>query len=360
MVALHGWMLARMSPCDLDAFLEGATATVGTCNRLTGSMLLHLWAMAFLKWPKCVTQWASVVSDAAGRPGVSAGSLDVQAEFFASKSVELACHCDMDDMPWMHEQISVGLQNVLFGPVVWLAKLGMQQANDSKRRKKYKTSEQFELHCVSVSLGKKHTSYHIVPKTAVWKELLVHASAFDEKFSHGLGLPQSHAELQAFIEAVDLFLQGFPTAFGYAEKAMETKKATKSRDAEENTYYCRKFILRKILLWVHSKTDAGIWEQVRVADLRRVCADKKCVLHQLEDSMTWTQATHRFTVNPLMISCWACLFGQVVKPAHQKVFDHPDTHLWQIVLQLTRRHAGVQPNLRSVALQAVECYKNRG
>ena len=97
MVALHGWMLARMSPCDLDAFLEGATATVGTCTRLTGSMLLHLWAMAFFKLPECVTQWASVVSDAAGRPGVSAGSLDVQAEFFASKSVELACHCDVED-----------------------------------------------------------------------------------------------------------------------------------------------------------------------------------------------------------------------------------------------------------------------
>ena len=159
MVALHGWMLARMSPCDLDAFLEGATATVGTCNRLTGSMRLHLWAMALLKWPKCMAQWASVASDAAGRPGVSAGSLDVQAEFFASKSVELACHCDMDDMPWMHEQISVGLQNVLFGPVVWLDKLGMQQANGSKRRKKYKTSEQFELHCVSVSLGKKNTPH---------------------------------------------------------------------------------------------------------------------------------------------------------------------------------------------------------
>ena len=199
-----------------------------------------------------------------------------------------------------------------------------------------------------------------MPKTAVWKELLVHASAFDEKFSHGLGLPQSHAELQAFIEAVDLFLQGFPTAFGYAEKAMETKKATQSTDAEENTYYCRRFILRKILLWVHSKTDAGIWEQVRLADLRRVSADKKCVLHQLEDSMTWIQATHRFTVNPLMISCWACLFGQVVKPAHRKVFDHADAHLQQIALQLTRQHAGVQPNLRSIALEAAERYKNRG
>ena len=109
-----------MCPCDLDALLESAPAIVGTCNRLTGSMLLHLWAMAFLKWPKCVTQWASVVSDAAGRPGVSAGSLDVRAEFFASKSVELVCQCDMDDMWWMHEQISVGLQTVLFGPVFGL------------------------------------------------------------------------------------------------------------------------------------------------------------------------------------------------------------------------------------------------
>ena len=85
--------------------------------------------------------------------------------------------------------------------------------NDSKRRKKYKTSEQSELHGVSVSLGRKHTSYHIVPKTAVWKELLVHASAFDEKFSHGLGLPQSHAEVQAFIEAVDLFFARFSDSF---------------------------------------------------------------------------------------------------------------------------------------------------
>ena len=140
--------------------------------------------------------------------------------------------------------------------------------------------------------AKKHTSYHIVPKTAVWKELLVHASAFDAKFSHGLGLLQSHAELQAFIEAVDLFLQWFLTAFGYAEKAAETQKATQSPDAEENTHYCRRFILRMILLWVHSKTDAGIWEQVRIADQRRVCADKKGVLHQLEGSMTWIQATH--------------------------------------------------------------------
>ena len=224
--------------------------------------------------------------------------------------------------------------------------------NDSKRRKKYKTSEQFELHCVSVSLGKKthlisHSSQDCCVEGVVGTCLGVRCEIRAQL-------------LQAFIEAVDLFLQWFLTAFGYAEKAAETQKATQSPDAEENTHYCRRFILRMILLWVHSKTDAGIWEQVRLADLRRVCADKKCVLHQLEDSMTWIQATHRFTVNPLMISCWACLSGQVVKPAHQKVFDHADAHLQQIALQLTRQHAGVQPNLRSIALEATERYRNRG
>ena len=60
----------------------------------------------------------------------------------------------MDDMQWVHAQVSIGFQSVLFGPVVWLAKLGMQQANDSKRRKTYKTSEQSELHGVGVLLGK--------------------------------------------------------------------------------------------------------------------------------------------------------------------------------------------------------------
>ena len=101
---------------------------------------------------KCVAQWASAVSDAAGQPGVSAGSLDVLSEFYASKSVELACHCDMDDMSWMHQQISVGRQNILFGPVVWLAKLGMNPALDNKRSKIEEPEEQ--LHGVSVSLGK--------------------------------------------------------------------------------------------------------------------------------------------------------------------------------------------------------------
>ena len=90
------------------------------------------------------------------------------------------------------------------------------------------------------------------------------------------------------------------------------------------------------------------------------CCDNKCILHQLEDSMTWIQATHMFTVNPLMISCWACLFGQVVKAEHRKVFDHAHAHLWQIALQLTEQHAGVQPNMRSVALEATARYKNRG
>ena len=94
--------------------------------------------------------------------------------------------------------------------------------------------------------------------------------------------------------------------------------------------------------------------------MRRVCADNQCGLHQLEDSMTWLQATHMFIVSPLMISCWACLFGQFMNVEQRKVFDHAHAHLWQTELQLTEQHAGVQPNMRSVALEATARSKNRG
>ena len=80
MVAMHGWMLARMCPCDLKAFLGSASVIVGKGNILSGVTLVHLWSIASLKWPKCVTQWASAVTCAGpGQPGVSAGSPDVQA-----------------------------------------------------------------------------------------------------------------------------------------------------------------------------------------------------------------------------------------------------------------------------------------
>ena len=59
MVALHGWMLARMCPCDLDAFLESAPAIVGACSRLTGSIILPVGER--------VSQVA-IVRDAVGHP----------------------------------------------------------------------------------------------------------------------------------------------------------------------------------------------------------------------------------------------------------------------------------------------------
>ncbi|NBU65619.1 MAG: hypothetical protein EBS29_14120 [Chloroflexia bacterium] len=58
MVAIHGWMLSHMCPCDLDAFLATAPRIVGQGSRLNGRALLHLWAAAFLKWPKAVGIWA--------------------------------------------------------------------------------------------------------------------------------------------------------------------------------------------------------------------------------------------------------------------------------------------------------------
>ena len=64
-----------------------------------------------------------------------------------AKAIELVSHCEMDDMQWMSEQISVGLQHVLFGR---LSNLGMTEC---KRRKIEKGAEP-ESHELSVALGK--------------------------------------------------------------------------------------------------------------------------------------------------------------------------------------------------------------
>ena len=355
MVAIHGWMLARMCPCDLDAFLAGASAIAGTGNRLTGVVLVHFWALAFLKWPKCVKQWASAVTCVGpGQPGVSAGSPDAQAAYYAAKSVELASHCDMDDMQWMHEQISVGTQRVLFGPVIWLCKLGMNPAAESNSKRRKVAAE-----VLSESPGKKHAPYRVVPNATVWKTLMEHASEFDTKFPNGLALPESRADLLVCMNAVDGFLKGFPPSFGYSDKVRRQQKTQPDANADGDAAYCRKHILRKIILWVHSNTDASIWEQLTIGQLRQVCADKKCFLQYLDGDMTWKQATHSFTVSPLMISCWTCLFGQVRTEEHRAAFKSASARLWQIVLQLTEKHESVEPNLRTLAVEVALRSKNK-
>ena len=349
MVAMHGWMLARMCPCDLEAFLGSASVIVGKGNRLSGVTLVHLWSIAFLKWPKCVKQWASAVTCAGpGQPGVSAGSPDVQAEYYAAKSVELASHCDMDDMQWMHEQISTGQQPVLFGPIIWLGKLGMNPASDSKRRK-VEVECQPDMHEVNVSLGKKHSPYRVVQNTVVWKTLLEHASEFDKKFPGGLALPESSADLLLFIDAVEWFLKGFPPAFGYADRGPKSKKQQTSTQAEESPYY--------LLSKTHSAEDHR--EQMTIETLQPVCADKNSYLESLDSNLTWKQATRMFSMCPLMISCWACLFGHVRKGEHRAVFKRASARLWQIVLQLKEKHEGVEPNLRSLAVEALERGTNK-
>ena len=69
------------------------------------------------------------------------------------------------------------------------------------------------------------------------------------------GTQEMYSEVQSFIEAVDTFLKGFPVQFGYEQRGAK-KIVGKSEEkniaghAEEQAY-CRKHILRKIMLWVH-------------------------------------------------------------------------------------------------------------
>ena len=259
MVAIDGWMLPHMCPCDMEAFLSCAPRIVGQGGCLNVRALLHIWAAAILKWPNAVHIWASMVAD--GMPGVSAGSPDSIATGYAEMSVELARQCDSDDMAWMHEQITTGSQQVLFGLAVWLSKSGMNSCAPPCKRQKQGQAATGEL---EVALGRAQKTYRVVVDNAVWKELLAVAAKFDATHAGGLPLPQNLQEARNFVSVVQEFLGDFPPSFGYglaAGRVEKTRiKCKQTAPKTQNAGYCRKSIVRKIVLWAQSCSPECAWQ----------------------------------------------------------------------------------------------------
>ena len=259
MVAIHGWTLSGMCPCDLKAFIETADKLGGHRTKVDGHFVLQLWAAAFLQWPRAVAAWADVVM---GMPGIFTGvpGSGDKASHYASAALTVASECDSDDMPWMHDQISTGNTNVLFGPVVWLAKLGM---NPSAENRKRQTGKAPDL-ATEVRLGKRRRIYSVEPQTAVWTVLVDLADRFDREHPGGMAFPSTFPEARRFIKTIVVFLEGFPRTFGYGSQAPSTPEGgggvfTPSPVTDHASHYCRKHITRKIALWVQTRTPNEVW-----------------------------------------------------------------------------------------------------
>ena len=284
----------------------------------------------------------------------------------------------------MHEQISFGSQNVLFGPFVFLEKLkivipageAQPPSRDVKR----------------VSCGKRQNICNT--NLAVAQELLDNVARFDAK--HGkLLLPQTPEESRKFTAAVDEFLQGFPSQFGYGtsqqhgvsakagnNSATNRKKPPAQQPAERkkppakqrlwamrnprnrgggvfappsnsSSGYCKRSILRKIILWVQTRTPQEAWDCWSTEMLWEVCPDKNNFLSHWPGDSTASSLARTFSMNAFMISCWACLFSSVAAE-HRAAFEQADVRLLWISLALKKHHDRVEPSLRTLGAEATK------
>ena len=189
MVAHHGWMLAMMCPSDVTAFVQAADDLVGSSEVLSGHSMLQLWACAFLKWPHAVDGWARAI----GRSGMV-----LSAAEYAAASVLMAQDVDTEDQTWMHEQLSTGVSNVIFGPVAMLSKLGIMCKADrhpslsplvaDPRLDNNEVNDRQGETIAELQLGKKQQLYLLSPEPSQWQLLVDLANDFE-----GLVLPRKIA-----------------------------------------------------------------------------------------------------------------------------------------------------------------------
>jgi serine/threonine protein kinase len=333
MVAHHGWMLAMMCPSDVTAFVQAADDLVDNSGVLSGHCLLQLWTCAFLKWPHAIDGWTRAVC----RSGVVRSAAE-----YAAASVMMAKDIDTEHQTWMHEQISTGVSNVIFGPVAMLSKLGIMCKPDREPSLSQSVAvsldNQGEI-TAELQIGKKQQVYLVSPETSQWQVLANLANDFE-----GLVLPSNSEEAKQFVTAVCTFLQQFPARYGHGAQHGPTD------NHEPSEGYVRKCILRKIILWVQTRTPPEVWEALTLHDMLALTPDKCDLLAPLSADLTCQQMDRVFGCSAYMVSLWACLFHGV-KPVNRCMFDVSSDTLWRTVCSLKQDH-GMEPSLDTLAQTA--------
>jgi len=302
LVANFGWMLSLMRPCDITAFFINADWLVGSRTALSGHDLLHFYIVGCTKLPYAVKAWkpwmrvpgAPVVSEGGPFERNAINSTAPRSAFeFASCVCEFAKALSGVPAVWEHKQLQTGTQNVLFGPRTFLQKVGMLESRDGSVAE------------ARVGLGKNGSNcVDVFCNDHKWKELVAVADRFNDKHVGGLALPKDIAGTHAFVNSVVEFLLDFPKSFGHGQILnCDTSKAQ----------YVFKNILRKILLWVQSRTPSDIWAEWTMKEIRACTPDTRALVTSLPPEMSAEKVRKVFGVDAFMLSCWTCLFHFVPK-----------------------------------------------
>ena len=123
--------------------------------------------------------------------------------------------------------------------------------------------------------------------------------------------------------------------------------------SKRSSGYCRLHILRKVILWVQTRTPQEAWGSWSTEMIQEVCPDKNDFLSHLPGDSSASSLARTFSMNALMISCWACLFSSVAAE-HRAAFEQAGVRLLWISQALKKRHDRVEPSLRTLGAEATK------
>ena len=203
----------------------------------------------------------------------------------------------------MHEAISKGRMASTMGAQIFFQRLGQLEPIENSNKRK-RTAE------THVVLGKLQQKFRVVPIPNAWSELFRLAADVDP-----IRAPENVEQLRDTIQNLNAWLKRFPPRYCQGGRANDDENLVRG--------YIRKHILRKFLLALVNKTPKAVTAALTWKDTLCAVPDRGGHASEFDGEVTWERIEADYGMHPLMISCWACLFGAVPKAQLERVFAQP-------------------------------------
>ena len=281
---------------------------------MDAAALLRLWVAAYSKWPPAVEAWMAGHSGL----GVSAGPRADEAEEWSRVGEEVVQSLGGKNFDAMHVAIAVGRMASMMGAQIFFQKLGQLQlvANPLKRKRAADTQ---------VLLGKLQHKFLVKPCADAWKEIFETCSDVEP-----VRAPEDVEQLRTTIQHLNAWLKGFPQRFSLGGSAAD--------DGKLEAGYIRKHILRKFVLALTKKVPKHVSSALLWKDTLCAVPDRGCHTSDVDGSASWGKIEAEYGMQPLLISCWACLFHAVPKESLERHFRRPGPKLLEAAVELKSRN----------------------
>ena len=153
-------------------------------------------------------------------------------------------------------------------------------------------------------------TFRVVPTPDAWSELFRKCMDVDP-----VRAPENVEQFRDAAHNLNAWLKRFPQRYCQGGKAKDDEKL--------DAGYTRKLILRKFLLALGNKTPKAVTAALTWKDTLCAVPDRGGHASAVDGAATWERIEADYGMHPLMISCWACLFGAVPKAQLGRIFARP-------------------------------------